>query len=157
MGALLPIAAIAALLMFAGKLKGVVTKPKPAPAKVAPKLSEAQQAAQLAERQLGKPSASATATTNAKVAQVVPSATLPAGYSSAQASKKAQPTADHLRTRKGKYDRAVLQSFQTSAGLKADGLYGPQTAAALRFFGAKSVPAPLFKGPNVKYAPPQGG
>jgi murein L,D-transpeptidase YcbB/YkuD len=82
---------------------------------------------------------------------------MPPGYSAATAASKAQPTADHVRTRKGKYDRALLMSFQTSAGLKSDGLYGPQVAAALRFFKAKNVPAPLFRGSNATYAPPAGG
>jgi len=80
----------------------------------------------------------------------------PPGYDAAAAKSKAQPTADHIRTRKGKYDRAVLQSFQTAAGLKSDGLYGPQSRAALVFFGASNVPSALFKGSQTTYAPPGG-
>ena len=177
---LLLAAAAAALLLAGGKKPPAVAPPsaprgvvklgtptvikrpaKPAPAKPGAKAkarpSDAVQAAQLAEKQLGGPKATQSVNVSRGTAQVVPGNTLPPGYSGVQATQKAQPTADHLRTRKGKYDRAVLQSFQTAAGLKADGLYGPQTAAALKHFGAKNVPHPLFKGAPAKYAPPAGG
>lgn len=170
MSALLPLAAIAALMLLTSKKagaaapsapRGIVTPGEPylvktAP-KPAPKASDALQAAMLAEKQLGKPKTAATVEKNAGVAQVVPGGALPPGYSRTQATVKAQPTTDHIRTRKGKYDRALLMSFQTSAGLRADGMYGPQTAAALRHFGAKNVPAALFKGSATKYTPPAGG
>jgi len=187
MSPVLPLAALAALLLLGSKAapRGVVTpgeptlvkkpataKPAAKPAaraavrpvtkpaaKPAAKPNEALQAAQLAEKQTGKPRATQSVDVHKGVAQTVtdPKKPLPAGYSAQQAGMKAQPVADHIRTRKGKYDRALLQSFQTSAGLKTDGLYGPQARAALVFFGAKNVPAALFKGPITKYAPPAGG
>lgn len=171
MGALIPLAALAAALLFMGGKKAPVAAPATpkaattgkikvtiGPAQILPQTkNEALEAAAKAEKSLGKPKSSASVATNAGVAQVVPGTRLPAGYSRTQASAKAQPLADHVRTRRGKYDRAVVQSFQTAAGLLPDGLYGPQTVAALRYFGAKNVPAALFKGSNTKYAPPAGG
>lgn len=128
-------------------------------ARPAPAMDEALLAAQLAERQGGAPNSSQAATVSNNVVATVPDKTapLPKGYDSAAASARAQPMADHVRTRKGKYDRAVLASWQTQAGLKPDGLYGPQSVAALKYYGAKNVPAALFKGSQTKYAPPAGG
>jgi murein L,D-transpeptidase YcbB/YkuD len=120
-----------------------------------PTTSDALQAAQLAEKQLGNLMASQNLQVSQGVAQTA-SVKLPPGYDSQRAAQVAQRTADHVRTRGGKYDRAVITVFQTFAGVKTDGLYGPQTAAALRFFGAKSVPAALFKGQITKYTPPGG-
>jgi hypothetical protein len=167
----LPLAGLAALLLLGGKKSAPAAKPAP---KSAPRgivtlgeptviktpaapVNEALEAATLAEQQTRAPAPQASVDVQRGVAQTVPRTVLPAGYSRTQASNKAQPTADHVRTRKGKYDRAVVQSFQTSAGLKSDGLYGPQTVAALRYFGAKNVPAALFKGSVKSYQPPSGG
>jgi peptidoglycan hydrolase-like protein with peptidoglycan-binding domain len=55
------------------------------------------------------------------------------------ARKVAQPVADHVRNNRKKYDHARVAVFQGYAGLKPDGLYGPQTAKALRAYGAKNV------------------
>ncbi len=132
----------------------VITARPPAAAAAAARAApnEAQLAAQLAER-----GASTGVASPAGVVQAKPAAAdLPRGYDERAARLKAQPTADHIRTRKGKYDRAVLASFQTMAGLKPDGLYGPQSRAALAFFGAKNVPAALFKGSQTTYRPPGG-
>lgn len=180
-GMLLPLAALAAFLLLAGKKGNTAVPPsslpaataaprgtvtlgpvrviKRAPAAAAPKpaASEALQAAQLAEKQTGAPRASTTVDVHKSVAQTVTGPKLPPGYDRVAANMKAQPLADELRTKKGKYSHATLQSFQTSAGLKADGLYGPQSVSALRYFGAKNVPAALYKGTASSYAPPKGG
>lgn len=55
------------------------------------------------------------------------------------ARKVAQPVADHVRNNRKKYDHKRVATFQGFAGIKPDGLYGPQTAKALRAFGAKNV------------------
>lgn len=55
------------------------------------------------------------------------------------ARKVAQPVADHVRNNRKGYDHKRVATFQALAGLKVDGLYGPQTAKALRALGAKSV------------------
>lgn len=55
------------------------------------------------------------------------------------ARKSAQPVADMVRTKGKKYDHAKVRAWQLLAGLPADGLYGPKTAAQLRALGAKNV------------------
>jgi peptidoglycan hydrolase-like protein with peptidoglycan-binding domain len=62
------------------------------------------------------------------------------------------------RAQKG-FDRELLKQFQTAAGIKVDGLYGKQTAAALQYFIGKFPKTPSV--PNlgigktvVKYTPP---
>lgn len=55
------------------------------------------------------------------------------------AHKVAQAVADHVRNNRKKYDHHRVATFQGFAGLKPDGLYGPQTAKALRHFGALNV------------------
>lgn len=62
------------------------------------------------------------------------------------ARKSAQATADHVRNKGTKYDRARLAVWQSAAGIASDGLYGPGTVAALKKYGAKNVVKPLFKG-----------
>lgn len=62
------------------------------------------------------------------------------------ARSKAQSMADHLRTKKAKYDRPRLAVWQALAGIPVDGLYGPGTQSALSAMGAKNVPKPVFKG-----------
>ena len=62
------------------------------------------------------------------------------------AAAGAQSMADHIRTNGHKYSRPKLASWQTLAGLKPDGLYGPATQKRLRELGAKNVTGALFKG-----------
>jgi hypothetical protein len=62
------------------------------------------------------------------------------------ARARAQAMADHVRTKKTKYDRPRLAVWQALAGVEVDGLYGPATQAALQSMGARNVPRPLFKG-----------
>lgn len=66
--------------------------------------------------------------------------------SPAFAKQKAQSLADHVRTKRTKYDRPRLAVWQALAGIPVDGLYGPGTAKALAAMGAKNVPKPQFKG-----------
>ena len=63
-----------------------------------------------------------------------------------EAKRKAQPMADHIRSKGTAYDRALLAVWQALAGLVPDGLYGPATRAALISAGARNVPANLFRG-----------
>lgn len=55
------------------------------------------------------------------------------------ARKVAQSVADHFRANRKKYDHGRVSTFQAYAGLKPDGLYGPQTAQMLRHYGALKV------------------
>lgn len=63
---------------------------------------------------------------------------------------------NHLR-RKGKaqYDRRMLKTWQTQAGLAADGLYGPATRGALIAFGQKDPPAVFYGTGTTTYTPPR--
>lgn len=72
----------------------------------------------------------------------------------ALAKKTAADVAKHIRAKGRKYTTQVVKQFQQRAGLTDDGMYGPATASALRYFGA-NAPAPLFKGINAKYVPPE--
>ena len=71
----------------------------------------------------------------------------------ALAKQTAPDVAKHIQNKGKKYTVSVVKQFQERAGMKADGLYGPATASALRYFGA-NAPAPLYKGVNAKYVPP---
>jgi hypothetical protein len=44
------------------------------------------------------------------------------------------------------YDRQLLRQFQAEAGIRVDGLYGPESARALSAAGLASVPPPLYGG-----------
>ena len=43
-------------------------------------------------------------------------------------------------TERRQYDRNLLKEFQTCAKIVVDGLYGPQTEAALKFYGPSNTP-----------------
>ena len=79
----------------------------------------------------------------------------PPGTNLALAKQTASDVAKHIQNKGRKYNTAVLKQFQARAGMRPDGLYGPASASALRYFGA-NAPAPLFKGANAKYVPPGG-
>jgi hypothetical protein len=138
--------------------RAALVKPK---AKAKPKVrppadgveAEALQAAIAAEQVSAKDAGRASPANPVPVA-VTPSASA-TGYDPVAAKATAQRTADHLRTRKSKYDRAVLALFQRRAAIADDGLYGPLSASALRSYGAKNVPAPFFKGALKTYVPPE--
>ena len=78
----------------------------------------------------------------------------PAGFDRAGAQAMAANVAANIRNKKTAYDRKQLASFQVKAGLAGDGLYGPLSVSALRFYGVKSPPAALFKGAIKEYTPP---
>lgn len=60
------------------------------------------------------------------------------------ARKEAQGLAKHLRTKgRAGYSRQSVRAFQGHAGITVDGIYGPLTADALKYFGA-SAPAAFF-------------
>ena len=73
----------------------------------------------------------------------------------------ATAVAANVRAKRYSYDRALMRSFQTHAGIDADGLYGPSARAALVYYlgrlglPASAAPAALFQGRNVgPYTPP---
>lgn len=70
----------------------------------------------------------------------------PVSANAMMAKAKAQAIADHVRSKKGSYDRPKLAVWQALAGIPVDGLYGPSSQAALQRLGAKNVPKALFKG-----------
>lgn len=79
----------------------------------------------------------------------------PAGYDPDGARKMAASLSQHL-TRAGRpgYDRRLLRTFQTKAGIKPDGIYGGSSRGALLFFGASNAPAPFF--PPLETVPYRG-
>ena len=67
-------------------------------------------------------------------------------------------------TERRQYDRNLLKEFQTCAKIVVDGLYGPQTEAALKFYGPSNTPPKQYpRGgpfilpdcPNQPVVPPQ--
>jgi peptidoglycan hydrolase-like protein with peptidoglycan-binding domain len=63
-------------------------------------------------------------------------ATPEASTSSGAGKAAAEALAAHLRSRKkGTEDKAKVKAYQTAAGLKPDGLFGPQTAADVASYG----------------------
>lgn len=81
---------------------------------------------------------------------------LPTGYNAAAALAEAPGLAKHIRAKGARYTRSAVATFQTHAGVKADGLYGPQTASALTYWSGSPAPKPLFKGSVKVYTPPEG-
>jgi peptidoglycan hydrolase-like protein with peptidoglycan-binding domain len=73
------------------------------------------------------------------------------------ARKEAPKLAQHLRTKgRAGYSRQSLRAFQGHAGITVDGIYGPLSASALRFFGVSNPPAAFFApkpGTVTIYAP----
>lgn len=77
-------------------------------------------------------------------APVSPSA--PLAPSTPPVSRLAEVVARNLEIAGPRYDRSAVMAFQKSAGLPADGLYGPRTRAALVSAGIADsrLPAPMF-------------
>lgn len=70
----------------------------------------------------------------------------PAGFDPAKARKMAKQVAANLDAKgRSNYDRALLRSFQTAAGIDADGIYGGQSRGALIHYGVPRPPAAFFK------------
>ena len=76
------------------------------------------------------------------------------GYDPVNAKKQANGLAAHLRKMGRHYTRSEVSLFQTRAGIKADGAYGPMTREALQHFGVKNPPAAIYSGTG-HYQPPQ--
>jgi murein L,D-transpeptidase YcbB/YkuD len=81
-----------------------------------------------------------------------PPAAQPA-FDQSKARRLAPPLAKHITAKKYDYARQSVTDFQRAAGLKPDGIYGPKTASALRFYNG-TAPKALFKGPAEEYAVP---
>lgn len=71
----------------------------------------------------------------------------------AQAKALAVRVANDLKSKGAKYDRGLLKSFQTAAGIAADGLYGPETRGALLRYGM-SAPMHLVDAGLMKQITP---
>lgn len=70
--------------------------------------------------------------------------TPPEGFDRVKASRAAPDVARHIALKKYDYSRDALRTWQRLAGLKPDGIYGRETAAAMRFYVGGSAPKPLF-------------
>lgn len=60
---------------------------------------------------------------------------------------------DDVANRGQNYDKSLLRQFQAAAAILVDGLYGPESAAALARFTGRSPPPPLFAGAAHVEAP----
>jgi peptidoglycan hydrolase-like protein with peptidoglycan-binding domain len=73
------------------------------------------------------------------------------------ARREAEPLARHLRSKGiAGYSRQSLRAFQGHAGITVDGIYGPLSASALKYFGVQNPPKAFFKagtGQVTIYAP----
>jgi murein L,D-transpeptidase YcbB/YkuD len=72
------------------------------------------------------------------------------------ARREAPTLAKHIRTKGANYSRQSLRDFQSHAGITVDGIYGPLSVDALRYFKVPNPPKALFKakaGSVVTYAP----
>jgi peptidoglycan hydrolase-like protein with peptidoglycan-binding domain len=78
----------------------------------------------------------------------------PPGYDRAKAKARARDVSAHLKKQGRAYDKSILKSWQTQAGIGADGLYGPHSRNALVYYGATDAPAPFVKGTEKPYVPP---
>lgn len=75
------------------------------------------------------------------------------GYDPAEARRLAPRVARSLRSGGGY--RTALTAFQRAAGVEADGLYGPESRAALRYYGvADPPPARVARTRPEVYEPP---
>lgn len=69
----------------------------------------------------------------------------PPGFDRVKASNAAGDVAAHLRKRgRDGYSRDVLRAWQRVAGIPADGIYGRQSEAALRYYVGVSAPKAFF-------------
>lgn len=75
-----------------------------------------------------------------------------AGWNAAEARRLAPMVARSIRGGSGY--RTMLRRFQRAAGIAADGIYGPQSRAALRYFGVMDPPPARSGGGEESYHPP---
>lgn len=142
-------AAVKQAAQQAAKLEAAVSKapvkPKAPGLKPAPSVKTQAKGSQLSS-QLRKLSPAKAPPSNKRKA--------PPGTNIALARSTAKDVAKHILKTGKKYTRKVLAQFQLRAGLKPDGLYGPMSAEALRYFGA-AAPKPLFNvNTTAHYVPP---
>jgi murein L,D-transpeptidase YcbB/YkuD len=69
----------------------------------------------------------------------------------AESKSLATKLAANVKAKGYSYDRALCKRFQTAAGIKADGLYGPATQTALSAHGV-AAPKNLFVAAGMKKA-----
>lgn len=80
----------------------------------------------------------------------------PPGYNRAAAQKMAPDLVKHLKARgRDGYSRVEMRKWQTYAGIKADGIYGRGSAAALKHF-ASNAPAAFFAQGEAVYPHARG-
>jgi murein L,D-transpeptidase YcbB/YkuD len=59
-----------------------------------------------------------------------------------RAAGLAKQVAESVKKSGKAYDRALVTAFQREAGLAADGIYGPRTAGAVKWYTEESIPPP---------------
>lgn len=124
------------------------------------------------------------ATPEIRTVRPAPERTLPQGYDPAAARREARNVARHIynagggyprfkaaprawaERARGQYARSVVKGWQRLAGLTPDGVYGPATHNALKYYGADAAPPSLFRrradgtywndeDPRAVYVPPE--
>ena len=85
----------------------------------------------------------------------------PPGVDAGKAKNAAPGLAKHIAAKQYNYERKALVAWQKVAGITPDGVYGPASANALKFYFAKA-PKKLFAKsrdgtpyPNTPYPPPE--
>ena len=71
------------------------------------------------------------------------------GVNAQLAKQLAQLVYQDIQAKMGNYDQKLLMKFQTAAGIQVDGIYGPETRAALRKYGIINPPLVLRKFEDV--------
>jgi murein L,D-transpeptidase YcbB/YkuD len=59
----------------------------------------------------------------------------------------------NLKQSGAKYDRALVKQFQREAGLTPDGIYGPRSAGAVKWYTGESMPPKTGSGQFTNYVP----
>lgn len=65
------------------------------------------------------------------------------GYNTEEAHRLAGPLAQHIASRRNRYDHMKVRAFQAAAGIPADGIYGPNTRVALAHYGVRNPPTAM--------------
>lgn len=122
--------------------------------------SAAARAAQAAARGQGERDDAGTGD-NLTVQEPVPAIPLPNPPPTPINLERARQTAPkvdkEIKAKRDKYSRALVKQFQEDAGLVGDGLYGPVTQSALKYFGVRDPARPIFKNKTyTAYQPPPG-